>query len=56
MRLRHVLSAAVMGVGFASAAHATLSVTIVPIPLSAGASTDDPTLASQTAFPRSFDP
>jgi len=44
MRLRHsCLIAAVAGMSFVSAANATLSVTVVPIPLATGAKTDDST-------------
>lgn len=57
MRLRHVLTAAVMGVGITSVAHASLSVGIVEIPLNSGASTDDSTLGQigASTFARSFE-
>jgi hypothetical protein len=55
MRLRHsCLVAAVAGIGFVSAAQATLSVSLVEVPLAAGAKTDDPQLGTLNNYPRSF--
>jgi len=54
MRLRHCLAAAVAGIGFVSAAHATLSVSLVEVPLAPGAKTDDAQLSTVNNYPRSF--
>jgi len=62
MRLRQCLAAAVAGIGFVSAAHATLSVRVVPIPVAPGGKTDDAKLGGThldpgagTVFSRSFE-
>jgi len=56
MRLRHsCLVAAVSGIGFVSAAQATLSVSLVHVPFVAGASADDAVLANPNSVPRTFE-
>jgi len=56
MRLRHsCLVAAIAGIGFVSAAHATLSVTVNMVPYNTGATTDDPSQLGGNHLARTFE-